>query len=228
MRIHYFQHVPFEGLGTIKQWVHEQGHSLTSTRLFDGEDFPELDQIDWLIIMGGPMSAYEDEKYPWLEREKNYIHQAIVAKKRVLGICLGAQLIANALGESVTRAPQKEIGWHTINLGSHALLSGIESKQMAFHWHSDTFSVPEEAQAIASSEATPNQGFVYHDRVVALQFHLEMTEHIVNNLVDRFASELIPAQWIQAPKQMLSDSSLFDHSAKAMRQLLTNMANLGD
>ncbi len=228
MRIHYFQHVPFEGLGTIKDWVHEKGFSLTSTRLFDNEEFPDLNQIDWLIIMGGPMGAYEENHYPWLEQEKQFIHRAIAAGKRVLGICLGAQLIANALGEAVTRAAQKEIGWHQVDLLPHPLLTGIVAKQLAFHWHGDTFSIPAKAQRIASSAATVNQAFIYQERVVALQFDLEMTEQVVTNLVSRFANELVPSEWVQTAQQMLAGPEHFYASACAMRQLLENLANLED
>ncbi len=103
MRIHYLQHVPFEDLANIEVWAKEKGHSISVTRLYDDEEPPEIKDFDWLVILGGPMNIYEEKTYPWLIREKEFIGEAIAAKKIVLGICLGAQLIADVLGGKVTR-----------------------------------------------------------------------------------------------------------------------------
>jgi GMP synthase (glutamine-hydrolysing) len=88
LRIHYLQHVPFEGLGSIAAWAQAAGHQISATRFYAGEHPPSVDQIDWLIIMGGPMSVTEEERYPWLAAEKTFIRQAIDQEKKVLGICL--------------------------------------------------------------------------------------------------------------------------------------------
>ena len=101
MKIHYFQHVPFEGLGNIEDWIKSKGHTLSSTHFFKNDTLPQLSEIDWLIVMGGPMNVYEENLYPWLAAEKKFIAKAINEGLRVLGICLGAQLIAAALGAKV-------------------------------------------------------------------------------------------------------------------------------
>ncbi|MCK7557005.1 type 1 glutamine amidotransferase [Chitinophaga sedimenti] len=115
MNIHYFQHVPFEGLGCIADWIDRKGHQVSVTRWYAGDAPPPHDQTDWLIIMGGPMGVYDAAQYPWLETEKAYIREAIQQGKRVLGICLGAQLIAAALGAKVYPNREKEIGWFPVH-----------------------------------------------------------------------------------------------------------------
>ena len=105
LRIHYLQHVHFEGPGCIAQWVAEKGHQLTATRLYLNEDLPDIDAIDWLIIMGGPMSANDSNEISWISSEKEFIKKAIDAGKTAIGICLGSQLIASALGGTVLTEP---------------------------------------------------------------------------------------------------------------------------
>ncbi len=179
MKIHYFQHVPFEGLGCIEQWATAGGHDLSVTRFHLDEAVPALDEIDWLIVMGGPMNIYEEAEYPWLAREKQFIGQAIQSGKVVLGICLGAQLIADVLGGRVTSNAHKEIGWFPIELTAEAtaspLFDFLPPGLAAFHWHGDTFALPQGAVRIARSEACENQAFLHGKSVVGLQFHLEFT-----------------------------------------------------
>ncbi|WP_200821297.1 type 1 glutamine amidotransferase [Oceanicoccus sp. KOV_DT_Chl] len=114
MRAHYLQHVPFEGLGSIETWLHTAGYDISSTKLYAAESLPALDGIEMLIIMGGPMSVNDEEQYPWLGNEKTFIQQAIDSGIPVLGICLGAQLIASAMGAKIFANPVKEIGWFPI------------------------------------------------------------------------------------------------------------------
>src|SRR3990167_118752 len=227
MHIHYLQHVPFEGLGSIKSWVHEKGFNLTSTRLFDNEMLPSIEEIDWLIIMGGPMFVYEEDKYPWLIREKAFIHKAIMSGKQVLGIFLGAQLLAEVLGGAVSRSPNREIGWFLVELTpaahKHPLFHNIANHFTPFHWHSDTFSIPKGAERIAFNQHTVNQGFVYGNNVLALQFHLETTEQIATSLIKRFAEELTPGSQVQSAEKILANQSCFTKSAIIMHQLLDNL-----
>ena len=179
IRIHWFQHVPFEGLGCIEQWATEKGHALSVTRFHRDEPLPRIGEIDWLVVMGGPMNIYEESEYPWLAREKQFIGQAIRSGKVVLGICLGAQLIAGFLGARVTPNAHKEIGWFPLELTPEAVASPLfdflPHRLTAFHWHGDTFALPRGALRIARSEACENQAFLYDGRVVGLQFHLEFT-----------------------------------------------------
>jgi GMP synthase-like glutamine amidotransferase len=165
MRLHSLEHEPFEGLANIEVWAKNRGHSISRTLLFNNEELPDIDDFDWLVIMGGSMNIYEEEKYPWLREEKNFIAEAIAGKKIVLGICLGSQLIADVLGGNVSKNKYKEIGWFPVSLTADAknspVFSTLPRKFAAFHWHGDTFKIPPGAVRIAESEGCANQAFEY-------------------------------------------------------------------
>ncbi len=213
MRVHYLQHVPFEGLSSIAPVLIEKGHQLSSTHLYDAALLPAIDEIDWLIVMGGPMGIYDHETYPWLVDEKHFIKAAIDAGKVVLGICLGAQLIADVLGAKVYQNKHREIGWFNINR-----LSGVDDTILAdvlpgrvevFHWHGDTFDIPDGAVSLAESEACPRQGFIFDNRVVGLQFHLEVTAESATALIEHCGDELDGSDYVQSATDMLVDTSRF-------------------
>ena len=162
MRVHYLQHVPFEGIGSIKNFLIEKGHELTCTKLYEKEKLPPAQNFDWLIVMGGPMGVYDEQIYPWLKLEKKFIKEAISSGKTVLGICLGAQLIADTLGARVYQNKYREIGWFDIIRSKEAentlLAKALPQKAKVFHWHGDTFDIPNGAIPLARSEACQNQG----------------------------------------------------------------------
>ena len=228
MRLHYFQHVSFEGLGSIDPWAKEMGYEITSTRLFAKDPFPNLDDIDWLIIMGGPMGIYDEDKYPWLLSEKNYIEQAVVQGKIVLGICLGAQLIADVLGAKIYPNKHKEIGWFPIQKTretAHTRLADFLPAQIdVFHWHGDTFDIPKGAIHIAKSKACENQGFIYDDHVVALQFHLETTEQSAKELIDNCQDDIKKGPFIQSSAEILSDKKRFEKINGLISELLNHLS----
>ena len=230
MKIHYFQHVPFEGLGCIEQWATDNGHDLTVTGFHLDEAVPQVDEIDWLIVMGGPMNIYEEAEYPWLAREKRFIEQAIRSGKVVLGICLGAQLIADVLGARITSNAHREIGWFPIELTPEAaaspLFDFLTPKLMAFHWHGDTFALPPGALRVATSEACENQAFVYDGRVVGLQFHFEFTSRSLNAILPDCAGELVPGKYIQTAAEMQRPDEEFDKMNEAMRGLLDRLSGV--
>ncbi len=231
MKIHYLQHVPFEGLGSIEIWARQQGAAITSTRLFNDEPLPDPGDINWLIVMGGPMNIYEEDKFPWLKREKDFIAKVIRQGGRVLGICLGAQLIADVLGGRITANAEKEIGWWPIipDPGLSPGLREVFGRELTvIHWHGDTFSLPAGAARLAQSKVCRNQGFVYQKRVLALQFHLETTPKSLEKLIANSADELIEAPYIQQPAEMLADQSRFTMINEAMTRLLNYMAALPD
>ena len=114
MNIHFFQHVEFEGLGIIENWIRNNHHNLTATKFYSKLELPEINEIDFLIIMGGHMSVYDDNRYYWLKYEKDFIERAIKHNKKILGICLGAQLLAVTLGAKVHKNDFKEIGWFPV------------------------------------------------------------------------------------------------------------------
>lgn len=201
MRIHALQHVAFEGLAQIEAWARTKGHPVTTTRFHEDGTLPEQADFDWLVIMGGPMNIYEEDPYPWLVREKRFVREAVDVGKTVLGICLGAQLLADVLGGKVFRNPVKEIGWHPVEItesGAESGLFGFLPKRLtAFHWHGDTFHLPPGAVRTATSVGCPNQAFLFGDRVVGLQFHLESTPESIEAILANCADELVKGPYIQ-------------------------------
>ncbi len=208
MRAHYLQHVSFEGPGSIGPWLESAGFQTTVTKFYEATTLPNPKQLDLLIVMGGPMSANDEERFPWLRSEKQFIRQTIKSGKPVLGICLGAQLIASAMGESVYPNRRKEIGWFPIE--------GIPSDDdsvfhfppsiEAFHWHGETFDLPEDAVHLARSEACENQAFQLGESVIGLQFHLETTQETAKAIVSNCKTELLPSLYIQ-PETVILDQS---------------------
>jgi len=228
MRIHYLQHVPFEDLANIEPWALSKDFTITRTQLFQNETLPDFDVFDWLIIMGGPMNIYEQDRYRWLTLERQFIQKAIKAEKIVLGICLGAQLIADVLGAKVALGENKEIGWFPIRLTDEAksskLFAGFPSEAMAFHWHGDTFSIPQGAVAIANSEAYPNQAFTYQNHVLGLQFHLESSLSSIQKLIENCSDEMIEAKYIQTQEAILAGEVHLPEMTHLMQILLENMS----
>ncbi|MDD4653549.1 MAG: type 1 glutamine amidotransferase [Methanothrix sp.] len=223
MRIHYIQHVPFEDLANIDSWAGFRGHDLSRTLLFSDEKLPEMDHFDWLIIMGGPMNIYEDEKYPWLAREKEFIRQAIASDKIVLGICLGAQLIADVLGSSVRKNEYREIGWFPVSLTEEGISSPIFSvlpdRFVALHWHGDTFGIPPGAVRIAESRACKNQAFI-KGKAIGLQFHLESSRDSIDHLLENCADELTEGPFVQSQKDLSAHPERLSQIQDLMEKLL--------
>ena len=203
MQAHYFQHVPFEGLGSMEPWLIERGYSIGRTRLFAGDPLPDLNSLDLLIVMGGPMSVNDEATLPWLVDEMAFIRQAIEAGIPVLGVCLGAQLIAKCMGGTISTNPEREIGWFRCEGISHGdeAFDFPESFE-AFHWHGETFSLPDGAIHLARSEACEHQAFQLGERIIGLQFHLETTPDSSSALIEHCADELIDAPFVQSADNM--------------------------
>jgi GMP synthase-like glutamine amidotransferase len=192
MKIHCIRHEPFEGIGSIELWVQENNHHLSYTRTYLHQSFPDDIGFDMLIIMGGSASVYDGSKVPWLADEKNFIRKAINANKKILGICLGAQILADVYGAKVYRDISNEVGWFPIQFNTRELIDYpfVPEHITAFHWHGDTFDIPEGAIRIASSEHTRNQGFVIRNNIVALQFHLEMNLSSIRKIIKALGRKL--------------------------------------
>ncbi len=227
MRMHTLEHVPFEGPANIGAWAKERGHMFTRTFLYEGGKFPHWDEFDWLVVMGGPMNIYEVEKYPWLIAERNFIEKAIAEKKIVLGVCLGAQLIADILGGSVYKNHHKEIGWFPVQLTEKAkkgpLFAGAPECFTPFHWHGETFDLPPGCTRLAESEGCSNQAFEYKGRVIGLQFHLESTQESIKQLIDHCGNELVKGQYIQTKETMLSQTDHLLAIEQTMTKVLDNI-----
>jgi len=226
MHIHYLQHVTFEDLAAIKTWVKSKKIQLSRTRLFAGESFPELNDIDGLVIVGGPMGVYDEDKYPWLSDEKKYIETAIKKGKKVLGICLGAQLIASVLGAKVYKNQHKEIGWFEVTLTKAGqklkTFKSFPINFTAFHWHGDTFEIPSGAEHIAFSAACINQAFDFNQgQVLGLQFHLESTPKSISGLLQNCRAELVKARYIQPSEEILQNVNNLGINNQLLNNLLT-------
>ncbi|SCY04553.1 type 1 glutamine amidotransferase [Desulfoluna spongiiphila] len=224
MRVHHLQHVTFEGLGSMEAVLTEDGHSLTATHLYRGEVLPDPSVFDLLIVMGGPMGVADENAYPWLAPEKRFIKAAVAREKKILGICLGAQLLAEALGAEVTRNPHREIGWFPVTrdpaLSDTRLGEVFPQQAEVFHWHGDTFGIPEGAIPVGSSEACKNQGFFMDDRILALQFHLETTPDSATQLIENGRHELEELPFVQKEAEMLDHPHRFDAINRIMGGVL--------
>lgn len=224
MRVHYLQHVSFEDLGILSEQLQQKGHTVTCTQLFKNEPLPNMDDFDWLIVMGGAMGIFDEAANPWLAHEKHFIKTAIDAEKTVIGICLGAQLIAHVLGARVFPNPQREIGWYAIEpsdeISSSALGSVFHKPMEVFHWHSDTFDLPEGAIPIGSSEACRQQGFVYNNTVIALQFHIETTATGVSGMLENCGDDLDESRFVQTGSHILAQPNRFSNINEVARKMI--------
>ncbi|MGE5859859.1 MAG: type 1 glutamine amidotransferase [Ignavibacteria bacterium] len=227
MKIHSLHHAPFEGLGCIKDWIDSRKFALSSTFLFESDDLPLLDEFDLLIIMGGPMGVGEEDKYPWLRKEKTFIKSAIEKGKMVLGICLGSQLVAEVLGAKVYGNKFKEIGWFPVTFTKEArnnsFFNFFPDELIVFHWHGDTYDLPPGAIHLAQTRGCKNQGFLFKDRVIGLQFHLEVTPESLNEMIDGREDELVKDTYIQTPGEILSMIDNADRNNRLMFEILDRM-----
>lgn len=228
MEIICLQHVPFEGPGYIQTWAETAGHKLRTFPLYQDIVFPSPQDLDLLLVMGGPMNVDEDYYYPFLTQEKAFIRQVIFEGKSVLGICLGAQLIARALGAEVGPGT-KEIGWMPVwrsaEAADHPLLGCLPHEFYPLHWHGDAFTVPEEGLLGATSQGgTISQAFAVGDSVLGLQFHLEATPHTVKGLLENAGHELSGPGHIQEPAQIREGLKTYQQANHAiLEKLLAQM-----
>lgn len=227
MHVHFFQHDPMEGIGSFHELLQERGWSASHTFWDRGGVPPTPDAWDLLVVMGGPMNIYEDAAYPWLAREKATLDQAISSGKPVLGVCLGAQLLADRLGAPVTRNAHSEIGWSELSVAPEVrapggLLEHVPATAHVFQWHGDTFALPPGAVSVGRTEACLNQGFV-KGKVVGLQFHLELAPEHLEKLVE--AQDRFEGAYVQTPDVFLADLDGFRQNRAWLSGILDRMAS---
>lgn len=221
MRIHCLQHLENDTLGNIGTWITRKGYRLTKTLPYEESLFPDPEEFDLLLIMGGTMSVYQEEEFPWLKPEKQFVRKAIETGIPVLGSCFGAQMIADVLGGRVTKNRYKEIGWHTVRAMGEKNRNEIRSSKLppcmfpeftGFMWHGDTFEIPVGATKLFESEACPNQGFIYNGKVLGMQFHPEADRQWVRDIIKDSRYELVPGKYIQSEKEICGQESFFESS----------------
>jgi GMP synthase (glutamine-hydrolysing) len=190
-KIIVLQHHPAENLGTIADALQSSALAWQYVRVYEAQPIPqEIRGAGGLIVMGGPQTVYQLDRYPYLRDEIRLIEDGLKQDKPILGVCLGSQLLAAALGARVYHNNEREIGWFPVRLSSDAqsdrLIRGLPTEFMAAHWHSDAFDLPAGAVPLASSEKTALQGYRYGEKAYGLLFHVEMTEEILSALVAEF------------------------------------------
>ncbi len=186
------KNIEMEGPGTIEDFLKAQGIPYTVIDLSRGKDIPMTGEFNTLVMMGGPMSVNEDDLYPYIKKEEELVRKFIAQDKGVFGICLGAQIMAKALGAKVYRGAEKEIGWYDIELAedglrdplikklaTHPRAGDLSGRFKVFHWHGETFDIPKGAVRLAGSELFPNQAFRYGSKAYAFQFHIEVRKDML-------------------------------------------------
>ncbi|WP_347557841.1 gamma-glutamyl-gamma-aminobutyrate hydrolase family protein [Robbsia sp. KACC 23696] len=231
MKVHVLQHVPFEGLGNMADWLEARNATVSWSRLHAMPALPARADFDLIIALGGPMSVNDEAIYPWLSAEKRFIADAIAQGTPVLGICLGAQLIAAATGARVYVGPEKEIGWHPLrgvpassdraDTAPAATRFVFPASSTVFHWHGETFDLPEGAHRLAETSIYPHQAFQLGERTIGLQFHLETTPASVAAMLTHCADDLVDQRFVQTPAQMRAATDAdYGEIAKQMHAIL--------
>jgi GMP synthase (glutamine-hydrolysing) len=231
------QHAAAEGPAAIGESLSRQGLGTRILRIDRGDPVPDsLDGAAGLVVMGGPMGVYETERYPHLVAELRLIKRCLREEKPILGICLGSQLLASALGARVYSSGRKEIGWFDVTLRKEArsdpLWVGLPGRFKAFHWHGDVFDLPEGAVSLASSRLTPQQAFRWGSNCYGILFHLEINASQVSGMARDFAAELVAADipvegiargiqtWLPGVSEL--GAQVFDRWARMLRPVTSS------
>jgi len=230
MRIQLIEHDPQDFSRTnISLWAADKGYRVNQVFICNNEALPPLDSFDWLMVMGGSPHAWDAAGNAWLQTEKDFVNAALAAGKMILGICFGAQLLAEALGGELFPNPHREIGWHEVALSQQGresfLFQGIPPAFVTFHWHDDHFSLPQSCTRLARSQATENQAFVDRERpLVGLQFHPEYTRRMVAYYAREHSQDWTTDDYVSTKDEVLAQTDEIPNTYWLMEILLNNMA----
>jgi GMP synthase-like glutamine amidotransferase len=204
------KHIDIEGPGTLEYFLRSQNFfKLEIVELYREKTLPPIETCAAVISLGGPMNVYETDKYPFLKTEEDFLKSAIEKEIPILGICLGAQLLAKVCGSSVKKAKHKEIGWYKISLTDYGkndkLFSGLADEIIVFQWHEDTFEIPKNALHLAKSKNCSNQAFRYGKNSYGIQFHIEVTSEMIENWFLEYKEKNLDIKKILSQTQKLKD-----------------------
>ena len=229
-RLHLLEHDDWDFSRTnITRWAARKGHRVESTDVFTSAPLPEISEFDWLMVMGGSQHAWEEDVHPWLAPEKSYLQEVLAAGKVVIGICFGAQLLAEALGGKVFASDRPEIGWHEVSLTGEGrrsfLFRDLPETFTTFHWHSDHFSLPAGCLRLAESPPTVNQAFIHPGKpLVGIQFHPEYTRQMVLAFAEQFGrQEWTPGPHVTGADAVVAQTPALPDTYWLMHQLLENI-----
>ena len=229
MKLHLIEHDPKEISKTnIATWAAKKGYEISKTDVSNLEELPRLSDFDWLMVMGGFQHAWDKENNPWLILEKKLISDAIAAGKIILGICLGAQLLAEDLGGQVFPNKNREIGWHEVSLTREGrdsfIFANVPEKFVTFHWHKDHFSLPPNCTCLAFTEPTAIQAFICNSApLIGLQFHPEYTRDMVRFYSKKFGNDWKPGPFVPGKNEVLARTKLIPETYWLMEILLNNI-----
>lgn len=188
------KHIDIEGPGTFKEYLVSAGFAFRIVNLAKNEALPSLDECKAIVSLGGPMNVYETDKYPFLTKEESFLKEALAERKPILGICLGAQILAKITGAAVEKTTTKEIGWCDVELTQEAssdpLFEGLGQRFSVFQWHEDTFGIPIGGRLLAEGAKCRNQAFRFGDCAWGLQFHPEITKDMIVEWLDYYQNDL--------------------------------------
>lgn len=226
MHILTIQHLEFETPGYISDWADLYGHQLTIAKFYVEQFTIHPINFDLIIVLGGSMSANEIDITDWLIEEKNYLQSAIEQNIKLLGICLGSQILAKLLGSQINKNNDKEIGWfpvYNVSKSNSTLLNGLDDSYEVLHWHSDTFSLPLNSELIFSSTSCVHQGYIFQNRIVGLQFHPEITLKKLQDFA--YNSFFETDTFVQSKEFILSNTKSIKNGNKLLEQILNNLTN---
>lgn len=217
LKVHYFQHIAGEGFGSCYQFLKQHNAKITATEFFalpvdrslEIEALPQVEDVDLLIIMGGEMSVNDEVNFPWLKIEKRWLRRYLSMGKPAIGLCLGGQLIANALGAAVSRSEKQELGWTGVRKVNYVPTECFElpTEFNVMQWHSETFEIPKGAIHLAENDVCRNQMYQIGKNVLGFQFHPEITPEALNLFLEN-EEELdhFPGQHVQTQQQLKKTS----------------------